>query len=81
MFAEFGLIVDYLGIVIPIGISAAATTLMCLGKSEVIPHWSRITGKVLISFHLLFARGHSICKRSRVSPDIFYLTCITFAFN
>ncbi len=71
MFAEFGLIVDYLGIVIPIGISAAATTLMCLGKSENIPHWSRITGKVLISFHLLFARGHSICKRSRVSPDIF----------
>lgn len=71
MFAEFDLIVDYLGIVIPIGISAAATTLMCLGKLEDMFHSSRITSKVLIYFHSLFARGHSFCKRSRVSPDIF----------
>jgi len=42
MFEDFSLIADYLGIVIPIGISAAATTLMCLGKSEKIFHSARI---------------------------------------
>lgn len=34
MFQDFGLISDYLGIVIPIGISAAATTLMCLVSAK-----------------------------------------------
>lgn len=34
MFNEFDLISDYLGIVIPIGISAAATTLMCLVSAK-----------------------------------------------
>ena len=34
MFREFSLIKDYLGIVIPIGISAAATTLMCLVSAK-----------------------------------------------
>jgi AGZA family xanthine/uracil permease-like MFS transporter len=34
MFSEFSLIADYLGIVIPIGISAAATTLMCLVSAK-----------------------------------------------
>lgn len=34
MFSEFSLVADYLGIVIPIGISAAATTLMCLVSAK-----------------------------------------------
>lgn len=34
MFKEFALIKDYLGIVIPIGISASATTLMCLVSAK-----------------------------------------------
>jgi hypothetical protein len=34
MFKEFTLIKDYLGIVIPIGISASATTLMCLVSAK-----------------------------------------------
>lgn len=34
MFSDFNLIADYLGIVIPIGISAAATTLMCLVSAK-----------------------------------------------
>lgn len=34
LFSDFGLIKDYLGIVIPIGISAAATTLMCLVSAK-----------------------------------------------
>ncbi len=34
MFREFHLVKDYLGIVIPIGISAAATTLMCLVSAK-----------------------------------------------
>jgi adenine/guanine/hypoxanthine permease len=34
MFKEFSLVADYLGIVIPIGISAAATTLMCLVSAK-----------------------------------------------
>ncbi|CAJ1935006.1 unnamed protein product [Cylindrotheca closterium] len=34
MFGDFGMVKDYLGIVIPIGISAAATTLMCLVSAK-----------------------------------------------
>jgi AGZA family xanthine/uracil permease-like MFS transporter len=34
LFNDFGLVKDYLGIVIPIGISAAATTLMCLVSAK-----------------------------------------------
>jgi AGZA family xanthine/uracil permease-like MFS transporter len=34
LFADFGLVADYLGIVIPIGISAAATSLMCLVSAK-----------------------------------------------
>lgn len=34
MFREFDLVRDYLGIVIPIGISAAATTMMCLVSAK-----------------------------------------------
>lgn len=34
LFQDFGLVADYLGIVIPIGISAAATTLMCLVSAK-----------------------------------------------
>lgn len=34
LFADFNLVADYLGIVIPIGISAAATTLMCLVSAK-----------------------------------------------
>lgn len=34
MFRDFSLLKDYLGIVIPIGISAAATTLMCLVSAK-----------------------------------------------
>lgn len=34
MFSDFALVADYLGIVIPIGISAAATTLMCLVSAK-----------------------------------------------
>jgi adenine/guanine/hypoxanthine permease len=34
LFQDFGLVSDYLGIVIPIGISAAATTLMCLVSAK-----------------------------------------------
>lgn len=34
LFADFGLVKDYLGIVIPIGISATATTLMCLVSAK-----------------------------------------------
>jgi AGZA family xanthine/uracil permease-like MFS transporter len=34
MFNDFDLVKDYLGIVIPIGISAAATTLMCLVSAK-----------------------------------------------
>jgi len=34
LFADFGEVADYLGIVIPIGISAAATTLMCLVSAK-----------------------------------------------
>jgi AGZA family xanthine/uracil permease-like MFS transporter len=34
LFSDFSLVADYLGIVIPIGISAAATTLMCLVSAK-----------------------------------------------
>lgn len=34
LFADFGEVVDYLGIVIPIGISATATSLMCLVSAQ-----------------------------------------------
>lgn len=34
MFSDFSLLGDYLGIVIPIGISAAASTLMCLVSAK-----------------------------------------------
>lgn len=34
LFQDFDLVKDYLGIVIPIGISAAATTLMCLVSAK-----------------------------------------------
>lgn len=34
LFADFSIVKDYLGIVIPIGISAAATTLMCLVSAK-----------------------------------------------
>jgi adenine/guanine/hypoxanthine permease len=34
MFEDFGGIVDYLGIIIPLGISAAATSLMCLVSAK-----------------------------------------------
>jgi AGZA family xanthine/uracil permease-like MFS transporter len=34
MFSNFSLIADYLGIIIPIGISATATTLMCLVSAK-----------------------------------------------
>jgi hypothetical protein len=34
LFADFNLLVDYLGIVIPLGISAAATSLMCLVSAK-----------------------------------------------
>jgi adenine/guanine/hypoxanthine permease len=34
LFSDFALVKDYLGIVIPIGISAAATTLMCLVSAK-----------------------------------------------
>jgi adenine/guanine/hypoxanthine permease len=34
LFSDFGLVKDYLGIVIPIGISATATTLMCLVSAK-----------------------------------------------
>jgi AGZA family xanthine/uracil permease-like MFS transporter len=34
MFEDFGVIADYLGIIIPLGISAAASTLMCLVSAK-----------------------------------------------
>lgn len=34
LFSDFGLVKDYMGIVIPIGISATATTLMCLVSAK-----------------------------------------------
>lgn len=34
LFEDFGLVKDYLGIIIPIGISATATTLMCLVSAK-----------------------------------------------
>ena len=34
LFSDFGLVKDYLGIIIPIGISATATTLMCLVSAK-----------------------------------------------
>lgn len=34
MFSDFSAIADYMGIIIPIGISAAATTMMCLVSAK-----------------------------------------------
>jgi adenine/guanine/hypoxanthine permease len=34
IFEDFDLLVDYLGLVIPLGISAAATSLMCLVSAK-----------------------------------------------
>ncbi len=75
MFDDFGLIVDYLGIVIPIGISAAATTLMCLGKSANFIHRSSYRSYL---FSFLFCSWSQYLQKKQGKPREFCLACIPF---